>query len=186
MESLHVFLSHNRDDKDTARRLGGQMRLAGADVWFDEWEIRAGDSIPGKVNDALAVVDTVLLLWSASANGSEWVRAKFEAAVTRGIEDATLRVIPVLLDDCPLPALLQRLRVGFATDQDRLRAIQAALDEASIEVRYLEGYGPLVCCPKCGADVDKLEGWSEVDERRDDMYAGFRCRECGFNDGGEI
>jgi DNA-directed RNA polymerase subunit RPC12/RpoP len=76
--------------------------------------------------------------------------------------------------------------MGFATDQDRLRAIQAALDEASIEVRYFEGYGRLVCCPKCGASVDKLEGWSQVDERRDDMYAGFRCTECGFNDGGEL
>ncbi len=36
-----------------ARRLGGQMRLAAADVWFDEWKIRAGDSIPGKVSDAV-------------------------------------------------------------------------------------------------------------------------------------
>ena len=59
---MHVFLSHNWKDKDIARRLGAQFRLAGADVWFDEWEVRAGDSIPGKVNEGLGAVDTVVLL----------------------------------------------------------------------------------------------------------------------------
>jgi hypothetical protein len=34
--------------------------------------------------------------------------------------------------------------------------------------------------------VEKLRGWSAVDEQRDDMYAGFECAVCGFNDGGEI
>jgi hypothetical protein len=49
------------------------MRVSGADVWFDEWEIRAGDSIPGKVNDALETVDMVVLLWSADADRSKGV-----------------------------------------------------------------------------------------------------------------
>lgn len=199
---MHVFLSHNRQDKDIARRLGAQLRLVGADVWFDDWEIRAGDSIPGKVNEGLGSVDTVLLVWSENADSSEWVRAELETAIAQGLEDQTLRVVPLILDDTPLPPLLRRLRwvdlqdgdetravnevMGFANDQDRLRAIQQTLDEAFIEVVYFEGYGPMVCCPKCGAGVDKLEGWSQIDERRDDIYAGFRCSECGFNDGAEI
>ncbi len=143
------------------------MRLSGADVWFDEWEIRAGDSIPGKVNDALETVDTVVLLWSADADRSKWVRAEFETALARGMEDGSLRVIPVLLDDTPLPALLRRIRwvdlrdedesravneiMGFSTDQDRLLAIQQHLDEAGLQVAFFEGYGPVVCCPRCGA-----------------------------------
>jgi hypothetical protein len=200
--AVHVFLSHNSGDKDVARRLGAQMRLAGADVWFDEWEIRAGDSIPGKVNDALAVVDTVLLIWSSEADRSQWVRAEFETAISRGMEDDALRVVPVILDDTPLPALLKRFRwvdlrdedetravneiMGFATDQDRLRAIQAILDEAGIQVVYFYGYGPMVCCPYCGAGIDKLKGWSQMDDHRGDTYAGFECTACGRSDGGEV
>jgi hypothetical protein len=111
-------------------------------------------------------------------------------------------VIPVLLDDTPVPALLRRIRwvdlrdddesravneiMGFATDQDRLLAIQQHLDEAGLEVAFFEGYGPVVCCPRCGAGVKHLRGWSAVDERRDDMYAGVECSKCGFNDGGEL
>lgn len=199
---MHVFRSHNAADKDLARRLGAQMRLSGADVWFDEWEIRAGDSIPGKVNEALDTVDTVVLLWSSDADRSKWVRAEFETALARGMEEGSLRVIPVLLDDTPVPALLRRIRwvdlrdddasravneiMGFATDQDRLLAIQQHLDEAGLEVAFFEGYGPVVCYPRSGAGVGHLRGWSAVDERRDDMYAGVECTKCGFNDRGEV
>lgn len=199
---MHVFLSHNAADKDLARRLGAQLRLTGADVWFDEWEIRAGDSIPSRISEALEIVDTVILLWSAEANSSQWVRAEFESAITRGMDDGSLRVIPVVLDDTELPALLRRIRwvdlrhedesraineiMGFANDQDRLRAIQQHLDDAGLEIVFFDGYGPLVCCPKCGADVKQLAGWSEVDEARDDMYGGFRCKACGCIEGSEI
>lgn len=199
---MDAFLSHNRADKDVAKQLGAQLTLVGAYVWFDDWEVRAGDSIVGKVNEALASVEAVILLWSANADRSKWVRAELETAIARAIEEHTFRVISVRLDDTPLPALLRPLKwvdlsdgditrtvneiMGFATDQDRLRAIQATLDEAGIEIRWFEGYGPVVCCPRCGAGVDRLEGCSAVDERRDDTYAGFKCRDCGFDDGGEI
>lgn len=76
--------------------------------------------------------------------------------------------------------------MGFANDQDRLRAIQQVLDEAGLHVAYFHGYGPMVCCPSCGAGVEKLEQWSQADDRRDDTYAGFRCTVCGSTDGGEI
>lgn len=200
---MDAFLSHNRDDKALARRLGAQLRLVGADVWFDEWEIRAGDSIPGKVNDALDSVDVVIVVWSEGASGSKWVRAELETAIQAGLEDETLRVIPVILDDSSLPSLLRRLKwvdlredddvtravneiMGFANDRDRMRAIQATLDEARIEVNYFPGYGYVAACPKCGAGLDKLRGWQQVDERRDDLYGGVQCMDCGFSDGAEV
>jgi hypothetical protein len=199
---MDAFLSHNYHDKDVARRLGAQLKLVGANVCFGEWEIRAGDSLPDKVNDALATIDTVILIWSRHANRSRWVRAEFETAIVRAIEENTFRVIPMRCDDTPLPVLLRRLKwtelrddditravndiMGFANDQDRLRAIQAVLGEARIDVRYFEGYGPVVCCPRCGAGVDRLRGWSETDYLCDDTYAGFKCEDCGFNDGGAL
>lgn len=199
---VDAFLSHNHADKELARQLGAQLTLVGAFVWFDDWEVRAGDSIPGKVNDALATVDTVILVWSVHADRSNWVRAELETAIVRAIDDKTFRVIGVRVDNTPLPALLLRLKwvdlsdgdvtravneiMGFSTDQHRLRAIQATLGEAGIDIRWFEGYGPVVCCPRCGAGVDRLKGWAQVDERRDDTYAGFECRDCGFSDGGEI
>lgn len=86
------------------------MRLAGADVWFDEWDIRAGDSIPGKVNEGPAQGDTVVLLWSRNADRSAWVQAELETAIAQGMENETMRVIPVMLHNTALRLLLRRLR----------------------------------------------------------------------------
>lgn len=159
-------------------------------------------SITGKVNDAFARVDSVIVLWSSSAAGSSWVRAELEAAIQSGIEVGTLRIIPVCLDVTPLPALLRPVRrvdlcdedvtqavngiIGFSNDRDRLKAIQETLDEAQIEVEYFYGHGAVVVCPECGAGLDHLEGWQAVDEERDDMYAAVRCRACRWEGGGEI
>jgi hypothetical protein len=198
----HAFLSYNHQDKEEARRLGAQLTFVGAQIWFDEWEVQAGDSIPGKVNEALATMDTLLLMWSEHANRSKWVRSELETAITRLTEDEGFRVIPVRLDSTPLPPLLRPLKwvelrdgdlgravneiMGFANDQQRLMAIQEALDESRLLVQYVHGYGPLVCCPRCGASVDRLKPTSATDWELDAEYAGFLCQDCGFQDGGEV
>jgi hypothetical protein len=198
---MSVFLSHNSADKAAARALGAQLKLVGADVWFDEWEIRAGDSIVGAVDEALGQFEVFVLVRSEDAASSSWVRSELETAIARRIGDSSLRVIPVLLDDTPLPALLQPLRyvrydaglaeavdqiMGFSGERDRLRAIQAVLDEAGIEVGYFYGYGPAVACPNCGAPISALLGWHQIDHEHDREYAGVECTECGWNDGGEV
>jgi len=43
-----VFLSHNTNDKEYVRRLAAATAATGAHVWFDEWTIRPGDSIPAR------------------------------------------------------------------------------------------------------------------------------------------
>ncbi len=48
-----VFLSHSAKDKTTVRALAERMRAAGLRVWFDEWEIKVGDSIPAKIEAGL-------------------------------------------------------------------------------------------------------------------------------------
>lgn len=199
---MHVFISYNRLDKSFATRLAAQLRLVGADVWLDDWKIKPGDSIPGKVNDALAVVDTVLVLWSDSAAHSRWVDGELAAALDRRLSDDDLRIVPVRLDATPLPSLLRPLKrldadnddpspvaravAGLDSDADMLRAIQQTIDKAGLAFVDFPGYGVLVACPKCGAPASELENWSAVDERRDDTYAGARCRRCGWEDGGEI
>ena len=109
------------------------LTLAGAYVWFDDWEVRAGDSIPGKVNDALASVDTLVLLWSARADRSKWVRAELETAITRSLDgEDNVRVIPVRLDGTTLPALLRRVKWVDLADDDVARAVNEIMGFAQI------------------------------------------------------
>ena len=164
-------------------------------MWFDEWKIRAGDSFPGSVVAALQVFDTLILVWSEHARASSWVRAELEVALTRRIEEGDLRVVPVLLDDTTLPAFVRPLKhlridegipavvdaiMGFASDRDRLRAVQAVLSEAEIDVRFVPAVGPMVACPDCGAGHAAMKWSFAVDERRDDTYITITCQECGW------
>ncbi len=49
-----VFLSHSSNDKPVVRDLGERLRRDGRKVWFDEWDIRLGDSVYAKISDGLA------------------------------------------------------------------------------------------------------------------------------------
>jgi DNA-directed RNA polymerase subunit RPC12/RpoP len=198
-----IFLSYNHADKETARRLGVHLKIVGADVWFDEWEVRAGDSIPGKLNAGLAAFEIFVLLWSEHASRSDWVRAELHAAIQHSIENSAVRIVPVRLDVTEPPALLRPFKwldlrdpkmiddvitevMGFRSERERIRAIQEVLDSLEIEIGFFHGYGPMAGCPRCGAGLKAIEGWSQIDYERDNTYAGARCRECGWNDGGEV
>ena len=48
-----VFLSHSSKDKAVVRPLAERLRNDGLKVWFDEWVLKAGDSIPSKIEEGL-------------------------------------------------------------------------------------------------------------------------------------
>jgi hypothetical protein len=48
-----VLLSHSAKDKAVVRPLAERLRADGLRVWFDEWELKPGDSIPAKIEEGL-------------------------------------------------------------------------------------------------------------------------------------
>jgi hypothetical protein len=202
-DPMRCFLSHNKADKEVARAIGAHMTLSGIDVWFDEWEIQAGDSIPGKLNEGLEAFDAFVLVWSAPAKRSNWVRQELNSAIMRAMKDGSAKIIPCLMDETPLPHLISDRRgvdfadrregiaellrdlTGARTRRQRLLAIQGALEEMEVQWITHPLLPPMVCCPRCG-ETETLKAWQRTDERRDDTYAGMRCTSCGWSGGGEI
>jgi hypothetical protein len=199
---MRCFLSDNKADKAVARNIGAHLTLVWMDVWFDEWEIQAGDSIPGKLNSGLAAFDAFILVWSANAERSNWVRQELHSAIMRSIKDNAAKIIPCLLDETPLPGLIADRKgidfsdpkegilelvgdmTGTRTRKDRLLAIQAAIQELDVEWNIHPMVGPMVCCPRCGNE--KLEGYEQTDYKNDRSYAGMYCPQCPWSEGGEI
>ena len=77
------------------------LKEADIDVWVDHEEVRGGDSIPKRINEALDRCDIVLLVWSARASDSIWVEREWSAAM-----HLNKVIIPCLLDDTDVPHLL--------------------------------------------------------------------------------
>src|SRR5215208_5342480 len=103
-----VFISHAREDKERfvlafARRL----RAQGVDAWVDQWEILPGDSLVDKLfEEGLREADAVIVVVSRHSVDKPWVREELNAALVNRINRRT-RLIPVLIDEVPVPQALR-------------------------------------------------------------------------------
>lgn len=60
-----VFLSHSSKDKAVVRAVAERLRADSLHVWFDEWELKPGDSIPAKIEAGVEHSRVLVLCMSA-------------------------------------------------------------------------------------------------------------------------
>jgi hypothetical protein len=99
---LTVFLSHSSKDKAIVRPLAERLRQDGLKVWFDEWVLKPGDSIPAKIEEGLERSRVLVLCMSANAFGSDWARLESYTFLFRDPLNKERRFIPLRLDDAPV------------------------------------------------------------------------------------
>jgi len=109
-----VFISHNHRDKEFASKLGHDLAKKDVRVWIDEAELQVGDSLIGKIQSAIAEVDYLAAVLSSNSITSEWVKRELEIAITREIHNKRVFVLPIVIDDCDIPAFLSgRMYLDF-------------------------------------------------------------------------
>lgn len=111
MTSPTAFLSHATEDKDRfAVPLAKRLLAQGIDVWVDQWEIKAGDSLVKKVfTSGIDNASVFIVVLSRTSITKPWVSEELDAAVIRKIE-GSCKIIPVLLDDLETTQVPQPLR----------------------------------------------------------------------------
>jgi hypothetical protein len=90
-----AFLSHSTVDRNTAYRLATDLRAAGIDVWYAEWELRAGDSLRRKIDEGIDRATHFIVLLTSASLKSEWVQTELDAGLVNRIS-GKCRLIPVL------------------------------------------------------------------------------------------
>ena len=109
-----VFFSHSAKDKAVVRSIAKRLRADGLRVWFDEWEIKPGDSIPSKIEEGLERSRVLVLCMSANAFGSEWAQLESQTFRFRDPLNKERRFIPLRLDDTPIKgSLAQFLNINW-------------------------------------------------------------------------
>ena len=101
-----VFLSHSNKDKAEVRKVAERLRKDGLRVWFDEWEIKIGDNIPAKIEEALEQSRVLVLCMSANAFGSDWAQLEAGTFRFRDPLNKELRFIPLRLDGAKIKGSL--------------------------------------------------------------------------------
>ena len=135
-----VFLSHNSKDKAFVRRLANRLSQSGVTVWLDEAELKIGDSLIGRISEAIEQVEYVVAVISSNSVNSRWVKKEIKLALAKEMDAAKPLVLPVLLDDCNIPGgLADRVYGDFRKPDDfegPCEALLAAIAGAESD-RYL-------------------------------------------------
>lgn len=105
-----AFLSYSSKNKDTVRTIAERLKSDGIRVWFDEWEINVGESIPAKIEEGLQKSRTLVLCMSKEAFASDWSRMESYTFRFRDPLNKELRFIPLRLDDTPIDGTLSQFR----------------------------------------------------------------------------
>lgn len=114
--SIHAFVCYASEDRTVARELAKTLSQLGADVWLDEREIRVGDSIVQRINDALGIVSHFLFLLSTNSVNKPWVQRELSSALMLQLSQKGIKILPVRLDDCPIPSILADIRYADARE----------------------------------------------------------------------
>ena len=101
-----VFLSHSSKDKTVVREIAERLHKDGLKVWFDEWVLRAGDSIPAKIEEGLEHSRVLVLCMSANAFSSDWAQLEAGTFRFRDPLNKERRFIPLQLDESPIKGSL--------------------------------------------------------------------------------
>ncbi|WP_308515455.1 TIR domain-containing protein [Sphingomonas flavescens] len=98
MTGNHVFISYARADEPLASRIADQLRSHEFEVWRDD-ELPVHRAYAEVIEERIVGAKAVLVLWSAEAAKSQWVRAEADSARSR------LTLVQATLDGTipPLP-----------------------------------------------------------------------------------
>lgn len=96
-----------------AHRLGRE----GFEPWFDEWEVRPGNSLVREIGKGFENVYAVIPVLSTDYPGETWAREEFETAFSKRVSEG-VKVIPVRFEKCEIPQLLRPLVYVDCTEHD--------------------------------------------------------------------
>lgn len=116
----YVFLSYSSKDKRFVRGLAAKLETAGIRVWLDEAEIKVGQSLIGRLREAIDSVDFLVVILSKASVESHWVQKELDIAMNQEIKRKKVKVLPILKEVVDLPGFLEgKLYLDFSTPRLR-------------------------------------------------------------------
>lgn len=107
LKNKKVFLSHSSIDKSIVISVALDLQEKGISTWLDAFDILPGESITSKINKGLEECEFVLLFLSNNSVKSNWVTKEWETMLWDEINSGKIKIIPVKLEECEIPKILQ-------------------------------------------------------------------------------
>lgn len=112
-----LFLSHSSRDKAFVRKLAEDLTFCEVDVWLDEWELQAGDSLHDLIGNALEKSRFIGVVLGDNFSDSRWARDELKQALSRERRSDRVTVLPLLCGNCPIPTFMEdKVYIDFRSD----------------------------------------------------------------------
>ena len=123
-----MFLSHSSKDNAFVREIREKLYSI-CDAFFDETDIKPGQSITARNDEGLRRTDMLALIYSQNAATSDWVQKEWASMLHMGKP-----LVVIQIDDAPIPALLKDLKYIEARGSAQTAAdgISVALGEQEV------------------------------------------------------
>lgn len=101
LEKRSVFISHSAQDADWARLFAQALKERGVTVWFDEFDVRPGESIRDALEAGLRKSDVLVALLDTESKSKP--NLFFELGAAIGMGKKVVAIVPKELDASALP-----------------------------------------------------------------------------------
>lgn len=109
-----IFISHTSADKKFVNHLVRDLASWKFDLWYSTWEIKAGESITRKVQDALRKSDCLVVVLSKDSVEAPWVQQEVNSFLFREISSRHGKIVPIMIEECQTSFFLSdRLQIRF-------------------------------------------------------------------------
>lgn len=108
---LRIFIAYATEDAESAERLFDALRLRGYAPWLDRRRLLPGQNWPRRIEDAIANADYFVACFSTNSvkkRGGFQAEVRYALDCARRLPIDDVFLIPVRLDECRVPARIQR------------------------------------------------------------------------------
>jgi hypothetical protein len=111
MKNPIVFVCHSSKDKTLfVKEFVDKLYKHGVNAWYDDYEIKYGDSIIKKINSGLKSSSKGIIVFSKNIMESKFAQNEINSIIYEYIYNENYLIIPVILDDSvEIPPLINHL-----------------------------------------------------------------------------
>ena len=124
-----VFISYSKQDDSFVRDLVIALRKKDVRAWYDEGELRVGDTILRQIEHALEHSRYFVLVISPKYLSDQWTSFELGVALTHEVSSGDERILPIFVGDVDrsgLPVMLSG-KVGLNAKELSVEEIAAKL-----------------------------------------------------------
>jgi hypothetical protein len=114
LQQIDIFLSHAKEDRQTAQMLADALAQRKWFVWWDK-DIPPGRTFDTVIEAAIGSAKCVVVMWSAASVSSNWVKEEADEGTKRGI------LVPVLIENVTIPMGFRHIQAANLIDWTQSR-----------------------------------------------------------------